>query len=408
MLGTLFHEAVSAILANKSRTILTLLGIVIGIASVVTVLAAGAGGRSIIMEEFEGLSPTSLAVGPNWADYSLNRSFDIDLITQRDIDDLEKNAPHVTAIAPIQQQRSVVRAGQTEKQLAITGTTPSYIEYVDVNLEAGRIITDEEVKRQAKVAVIGSLVRDHFFPGENPIGRYITVFNVPVQIVGILEKKESVGAISISDPDETFNNAVVVPISLLKRLFGGDGDYWDVMAKATSIRDIPKARREILGVLAANHGKWDDRIEKFSVTSMQEQLDMITSVISKITLGVAILAGIALLVAAIGIMNIMLVSVKERTREIGIRKALGAKQSHIRTQFLLETLLLCGGGGLAGLGLSALAAKIIGHFAQWPVIIDPNTAVAAVLLSLITGLFSGFYPAGRAAMLVPHEALRYE
>jgi len=180
-----------------------------------------------------------------------------------------------------------------------------------------------------------------------------------------------------------------------------------VMAKATSIQDIPRARQEALRVLSRNHGKWDDRIDKFTVTSMQEQLDMINSVINKITIGVAVPAGIALLVAAIGIMNIMLVSVKERTRENGIRKALGAKQRHIRTQFLLETLILCG-GGLAGLGLSALAAVVIGHYAKWPVIIHPGTALAAIVLSLLTGLLSGFYPAARAAGLIPHEALRYE
>ena len=142
---------------------------------------------------------------------------------------------------------------------------------------------------------------------------------------------------------------------------------------------------------------------------MKEQLEMINNVITTITVGVAVLAGIALLVAAIGIMNIMLVSVKERTREIGIRKALGARESDIRLRnFLLKTLILCGGGGLGGLALSAIASVIIGKLASWPVILDPNTAIIAVILSLVTGLLSGFYPAVRAAKLVPHEALRYE
>ena len=406
--GNLLVEAVSAIFSNKSRTVLTLLGIVIGISSVITVIAAGAGGRSIIMKEFEGLSPTTLSIYTNWEARSMNSTFKAEAMTARDIGDLEKYAPHLTAIAPIQEMSTLLSVDDKEKQLSVTGTTEAYIEYVEVELAAGRIITAEEVLRQEKVAVVGSLIKEEFFPDTDAVGKYIKAFGVPIKIVGVLEHKEKTDTISISDPDSTFNNAFVVPISLFKRIFGGDGHYWNVVAKATSIEDIPKAQKEALNVLARNHGKWDDRVHKFTVMSMKEQLEMITNVITTITVGVAVLAGIALLVAAIGIMNIMLVSVKERTREIGIRKALGARESDIRFQFLIETLLLCGGGGLGGLALSAGASVIIGKIAAWPVIMDPGTAVIAITLSLITGLLSGFYPATRAARLVPHEALRYE
>jgi len=401
-------EAISAIVSNKSRTVLTLLGILIGISSVITVIAAGAGGRSIIMKEFEGLTPTSLSIHINWEAWSLNRSFKRDSMTARDIEDLGKYAPHLTAIAPIQEMRTLLKVGETEKQLTVTGTTDAYIEYVEFELISGRIMTEEEILHQEKVAVIGYAIKEEFFPEIDPVGEYITAFGVPVKIIGVLEKKEKTDTVSISDPESTFNNAFVVPISLFKRIFGGDGNYWNVMAKAVTINDIKTAQEEALRVLARNHGKWDDRVDKFSVTSMKDQLEMINKVITTITVGVAVLAGIALLVAAIGIMNIMLVSVKERTREIGIRKALGARQSDIRTQFLIETLFLCGGGGLGGLGLAAIASVIIGKIASWPVIIDPGTAAIAVILSLVTGLLSGFYPAVRAAKLVPHEALRYE
>ncbi len=408
MIKTLFIEAVTAITSNKSRTFLTLLGIVIGIASVITVLAAGEGGKSIIMKEFEGLSPTSLIIMPNWQDRSLNTAFDIDPMTMEDLEDLEKYGVHISAIAPLDSRRTLIRAGSVEKQLSVTGTNSNYIDYVEYELHSGRILSDDEVISQEKVAVVGYTIQEEFFPGEEAIGKYITAFGSPIRIVGVLKRMEKSDTISISNPDDDYNNAIVVPISLFKRLFGGDGKYYQLLCKANSMEEIAEAKAEIFKILAKNHGKWDDRVDKFMIIGMQEQLDMINTVVGTVTIGVAVLAGIALLVAAIGIMNIMLVSVKERTKEIGIRKAIGAKNWHIQTQFLIETLILCGGGGLMGLGLSALAANLIGHFAKWPVIINPATAAFAVLLSLITGLLSGFYPAIRASKLIPHEALRYE
>ncbi len=408
MIKLLFIEAVFAITTNKSRTLLTLLGIVIGIASVITVLAAGEGGKSIIMKEFEGLSPTTLNVMPNWQDKSLNSSFRIESMNQKDLSDLEKLGTYITSIAPITTFRTIIKAGDLEKQLTVTGTNSNYIDFVEYELETGRIITEDEVKSREKVAVVGYTIKEEFFPETEAVGKYITAFGVPVKIIGVLKRKEKTDTLSISNPDEGYNNVIVVPISLFQRLFGQSGDFRTILCRAISIKDIPKAKKEILNILNRNHGKWDNRVSKFMVIGMKEQLDMINKVVGTVTVGVAVLAGIALLVAAIGIMNIMLVSVKERTKEIGIRKAIGAKVWQIRTQFLIETLILCGGGGLLGLGAAYSASKLIAHFAKWPVIIDPGTALFAVLLSLATGLLSGFYPAVRASRLIPHEALRYE
>ena len=163
-LSSTLTEAGASITSNKSRTILTLLGIVIGISSVITVIAAGAGGRSIIMEEFEGLTPTTLSIYTNWEARAGNNAFKPEPMTARDVEDLEKYAPHITAIAPLQQQNTLLKVGDKEKQLTVTGTTEAYIEYVDVKFKSGRIITSEEVLRQEKVAVIGSLIKDEFFP----------------------------------------------------------------------------------------------------------------------------------------------------------------------------------------------------------------------------------------------------
>lgn len=408
MIKLLFIEAIFAISTNKSRTLLTLLGIVIGIASVITVLAAGEGGKSIILKEFEGLSPTTLIIMPNWQDRSLNSSFNIESMNKQDLQDLEKFGTHITSIAPTTSMRTIIRVGDVEKQLTVTGTNSNYINFVEYELESGRIITDEEVETQEKVAVVGYTIKEEFFPDTEATGNYISAFGVPIKIIGVLKRKEKTDTMSISNPDDGYNNVIIVPISLFSRLFDRDGDFRLFLCKAITIPDIPKAKKEILKILNRNHGKWDDRVSKFMIIGMQELLDMINKVVGTVTIGVAVLAGIALLVAAIGIMNIMLVSVKERTKEIGIRKAIGAKVWQIRTQFLIETLLLCGGGGLMGLGIAFAASKLIAHFAKWPVIIDPGTAVFAVLLSLVTGLLSGFYPAVRASRLIPHEALRYE
>ena len=408
MILTLFKEAFSAIVGNKSRTFLTLLGIVIGIASVVTVIAAGDGGKAIIMQEFEGLSPTTLQIMVNWQDWSLNRALELEPMTQKDIDDLENNTSKVLSIAPVSSMRTLIKVGDKQKNLDVTGTNNNYVDFVEYGLDSGRIITKDEVQRQEKVAVIGYLIKEEFFPDSDPVGQYMTAFDVPIRIIGVLKPKEKTDTISISNPDEGYNNVIVVPITVFKRLFGGKGDYWMVLSKASSIADIPAAKDEILKVLAKNHGKWNGTTNKFMISGMQEQLDMINKVIGTVTVGVAVLAGIALLVAAIGIMNIMLVSVSERTREIGIRKAIGAKARDIRTQFLIETLLLCGGGGVIGLGVAYGATVVIGYFAKWPAVINWGTAFLSIGLSLVTGLASGFYPASRAARLVPQEALRYE
>ncbi len=408
MIKLLFVEAIFAISTNKSRTLLTLLGIVIGIASVITVLAAGEGGKSIILKEFEGLSPTTLIIMPNWQDRSLNSSFRIESMNERDLKDLEKFGTHIISIAPITSMSAIIRVGDMEKQITVAGTNSNYIDFVEYELESGRILTDEEITYQEKAAVVGYTIKEEFFPDTKATGKYITVFGVPIKIIGVLKRKEKTDTISISNPDDEYNNVIVVPISLFQRLFGQDGKFREILCRAITISDIPEAKQEILKILNRNHGKWDDRVSKFMVIGMKEQIDMINKVVGTVTIGVAVLAGIALLVAAIGIMNIMLVSVKERTKEIGIRKAIGAKVWQIRTQFLIETLLLCGGGGLMGLGIAFTASKLIAHFAKWPVIINPGTAVFAVMLSLVTGLLSGYYPAVRASRLIPHEALRYE
>ena len=404
----LFFEALSAVIANKSRSLLTILGIVIGIASVLTVIAAGNGGRESINREFEGLSPRALDIYPNYYLSRINPSYKRELITDQDLRDLEEYVQEIEFIAPVRNTRATIKTKDKTKQLTVMGTTNNYIHFIEFKLTAGRLVTAREVETQAKVVIVGSAIAEEFFPGRKAVGEYITILGTPMLIIGVLEKKEKVSAISFSDMEDQFNNAIVVPVGIFRRFWGNIGGYNSVKANAKTIADIPRAKEHILQILARSHGKWDNFHNKFEVSSMNEQLQMINNSINTVTWGVAAIAGIALLVAATGIMNIMLISVKERTREIGIRKALGARQYHIMLQFLMETILLCGTGGILGLGLAFLASWLIGIFTQWQNVIDPATCIFALLLAMLTGLLSGLYPAGKAARLPPQEALRYE
>lgn len=409
MIKSIFLQALSSLRDHPSRTLLTLLGVIVGIASVITVIAAGAGGKAIIMEEFSGLGPDTLIIQPNWAELSMKRELRQERISPEDLKDLKKYSKDAEHFTPIIDTRSIIQVEKKQQELSVTGTTTEYINYVDIGIAKGRLISPQEVEEKKKVAILGAEIAEELFGDISPLGRYIRISGEPVMVIGVLERKEQKYGVSLSNPDETYNRAIVVPVTILDRLFNTRiNGYNTVFCKAKSLSSIVAAKKQILEILSRRHGLWPGGANKFMVVDMKSQLEMIDNVTGTITTAVAILAGISLIVAAIGIMNVMLVSVKERTREIGIRKAIGAKKRHILLQFLIEAILVCGGGGLVGVGAAFLAAKIIASSAGWPVIIDSSVVVLALFLSLATGLVSGLYPANRAANLVPQEALRYE
>jgi putative ABC transport system permease protein len=301
-----------------------------------------------------------------------------------------------------------VKSGEKVQKATLFGTMHQYLTASKLVVRKGRFLDADDDTFMRKIGVLGFDLAGSLFGSADPIGQFVRINNmVEVQIVGVLEKEEKSFISTVSDFDTSNNNRLFVPSSAIERV-GGNSQIYFLIGEAVSTDKIDDATQEILAVLDKNHGKWNGTVEKYFVQQMGQVIAMIDTATGTLTAAISIIAGIALLVAGIGIMNIMLVSVKERTREIGVRKALGAKQSSILNQFLLETLVLCGGGGLFGVAFAVLAIHLVASITKWPALISGSVIELAVILSLVTGLVFGLYPASRAARMDPVEALRYE
>jgi putative ABC transport system permease protein len=408
-ISSLLEEAWLAIRTNRSRTVLTMLGIVIGVGSVIAVVGVGDGAKQVVGDLLGQFGSTSLIVYPNVTAIRESRGrYRFEEITREDIEAINERAPSVRAVTPEITMEAEMRAGEVSVTATLIGTMHQYLDTGRIRVARGRFLNDADDAYLRKVGVLGATLAGSLFPGADPIGRSVRVNNaMEVQVVGVLEPEEKSFISTVSDFDTSSNNRLFVPSSALSRM-GGSTQILILVGEAVSVERIPDATAEILAVLDANHGRWDAKVPKYAVQEMGQVLDMIDTATGALTAAISIIAGIALVVAGIGIMNIMLVSVKERTREIGVRKALGATQSSILNQFLLETLALCGGGGLLGVVFALAAIQVIAAATKWPALISWSTVQLAVILSLVTGLVFGLYPASRAARMDPVEALRYE
>ncbi len=408
-IASLFEEAWLAIKTNRSRTALTMLGIVIGVGSVIAVVGVGDGAKQVVGDLLGQFGSTSLIVYPNFTAIRESRGrYRFEEITREDIEAINAEASSVRAVTPEITMEAEMQVGDVSVTATLLGTMHQYLDTGRARVARGRFLNDRDDLFLRKVGVLGASLAASLFPGADPIGRTVRVNNaMDVQIVGMLEPEEQSFISTVSDFDTSDNNRLFVPSSALSRM-GGSTRILFLAGEAVSVERIPDATAEILAVLDANHGRWDGTVQKYAVQEMGQVLGMIDTATGALTAAISIIAGIALVVAGIGIMNIMLVSVKERTREIGVRKALGATQSSILNQFLLETLALCGGGGLLGVVFAIAVIQVIAAVTKWPALISWSTVQLAVILSLVTGLVFGLYPASRAARMDPVEALRYE
>jgi putative ABC transport system permease protein len=390
----LVRLALSRLRTARVRAALTMLGVVIGVASVVALVSVGQGTTSQITSRLSGLGTNLLtisATGRNGASTTLTLD-DADAIGQ---------IPTIAAVAPEAQTSAVVAAGRTTTSTTIVGTSAAYASVRAYDVWQGTFLTDTAVASSLRVAVLGATVADALSLDATAIGTQVSIGGLPFEVIGILQPK---GGSGFQDPD----NQVLVPIGTVQKYFVGSNQVRTIGVSVASADAIQSARDSITELLRVRHGISATATDDFSIFDQAQLLDAATSISGTLTLLLGGIASISLLVGGIGIMNIMLVSVRERTREIGIRKALGAKARDILSQFLIEALTLSLIGGLIGITIGLAVSALIGRVAGWGFSIDPGTMAIATLFSLVVGVVFGVWPARQAARLDPIAALRYE
>lgn len=399
-------EALESLAANKLRSALTILGIVIGVAAVIAMLSVGRGAEASITGSIEGIGTNLLFIFRN-RDENVRNPQPLTLADAEAIRD-PFAAPHVIGVAPIIATNAKVSYASESATVEISGITPDYATVRNYRVTEGEFIGEQHILGRASVALLGPDIAETLFGRrEGLVGETFRIEGQPFRVLGILEAK---GGSQFNNPDE----GILIPLtSMQARLASRGGDRVDViLAQASSANDVSRAADEIAQVLRARH-RSPIGVDDFTILSQQDFLDTASTITGILTIFLGGIAGISLLVGGIGIMNIMLVSVTERTREIGLRKALGARRSDILIQFLTESALLSMLGGIIGIGLGWALSVLVGQIAAandatLNPVLGIDVILLATLFSTAVGLFFGIYPANRAASLEPVEALRYE
>jgi len=398
--GDLFRLALSRLGTGKVRTALTMLGIIIGVASVVALVSVAQGATKGISDRLQSLGTNLVTVSPGATRTGATRGASGSATTLT-LDDANALAglDGVQAIAPQLTTSKLVIAGTQNETARVIGTTPGYLEVFAYQMWTGIFLNQASVDHNLRVAVIGSTTADNLGLTETAVGSTIYVGGLPFELVGITQPKG--GAANADDQ-------VMIPLSTAHELFVGSNSVSSIGISATSQDAIDAVSAEITSTLDQRHGISSTGTADFTITTQAQLLGTVSSVSDVLTLLLAGIASISLFVGGIGIMNIMLVSVRERTREIGIRKAIGARGRDILAQFLVEALVLSLAGGVIGIGFGVVASFAIGTYAGWGFLFNPLTVVISVVFSLMVGVVFGVWPASQAARLDPVVALRYE
>ena len=405
-----FRIAFRALSVNKLRSLLTLLGIIVGVASVITMVAVGSGLQTQVAERIRSLGSNLLIVVPGAARDGRVRlkAGSRHTLTERDAHLIAANIATVSAAAPSVAGRAQVVRENHNWRTQINGTTSAYFLARDWGLDQGRYFTDHELAASAKVAILGQTVAKRLFGESSPVGERIRIIDTPFVVIGTLEEKGTLGARNDQD-DQIF-----LPISTAKRRVIGSAHEVSrqsvkfILVKVASEGAIPQARKQIRKLLRARHRLRPQQRDPFRIRNPAAAMSAQRAVARTVTYFLAAIASVSLVVGGISIMNIMLVSVSERTREIGLRMAVGARPKDVRNQFLIEALTLCLLGGVIGAVLGTLAAVTIGRAAGWPIFLGLDASLFAVGFAASVGLVFGYYPALKASRMDPIAALRFE
>lgn len=401
-----------SLLGNKTRSFLTMLGIIIGVGAVVLIMSLGAGAKSLILGQLSGFGSDLIGVLPGQSDakgppasvYGVK----VTSLKVSDADSFkdQKNAAHVAAVTAYYQTSVPIYWRDQNYDATLQGIYGDYLTVDGGELANGRFFSSDELSSELRFAVLGSTAASELFGGNNPIGQKIKIKNQTATVIGVMKLRGQVGF-------QSYDNLVLTPLLFTQKEIAGVNYLSAVRIKVDDVNNLDETMENIRQTLRERHDISDPADDDFSVRSFRDALAMVTTITDSIRYFLAAMAGISLLVGGIGIMNIMLVSVTERTREIGLRKALGATNKEVLNQFLFEAIVLTLVGGLIGLVmgslLSYLTAIVVRHLGyRWDFVVSLSSIIMAIGLSTLIGIIFGYYPAKRASRLSPIEALRYE
>ena len=403
--ANLFRIALKALGNNKFRGFLTMLGIIIGVGSVITMLAIGQGSKKSIQAEISEMGSNMIMIHPGEDMRGGVRlsADDMQTLKVKDFEDIRQECGHVSLVSPSVNSTGQAVYGANNTPTSVYGVNEEFLDIRGYKVQDGDIFSEQDIKTAVKVCLVGKTVIDQLFTnGENPVGKVIRFGSIPFRIVGVLESKgyNSMGM----DQD----NLIITPYTTVMKRILAVTYLQEIVCSALSEEYTDEAISEITDVLRRNHKLKEADDDDFNIRSQQELSSMMTSTSDMMSTLLAAVAGISLLVGGIGIMNIMYVSVTERTKEIGLRMSIGAKGRDILAQFLIEATLISITGGLLGVILGVAASYIVKAVLSYPILIQPWSIVVSFLVCTIIGIFFGWYPARKASNLDPIEAIRYE
>jgi len=401
----LIRIALKALQRNKLRAFLTMLGIIIGVGSVIAMVAIGQGSKQSIHDALSNMGSNMITVQPasnlNGGVRIAGTSFQT--LTAKDIVALKASAQYISEISPAVSSRGQAINGALNWPTQMQGVAPEYLDIRKMTLKDGIAFTENDVRTSAKVCLIGQTVIDNLFPGgENPIGKVIRFGNIPFQVIGVLTPK----GFNAFGQDQ--DDILIAPYTTVQKRILASIYYGNIYASATNEQVTDAAVAEMTNILRDSHRLRSSEDNDFTVRTQQELIATLSSTSGLLTVLLTVVAGISLVIGGIGIMNIMYVSVTERTKEIGLRMSIGARGKDIMMQFLMEAVLISVTGGIIGVLVGFLSTQIVTLTLKWPTIISESSVMLSFVVCAMTGIFFGYYPAQKASRLDPIEALRYE